>query len=63
MSDPSKVHVQLPDVDLKCPKCDAQMFVCGYDFEPLPGSSSYAVATNILCDKCQNEFDLYLGGE
>ena len=59
----SEITVQMPDVDLSCPKCNSDMQLSGYDFEPTYSLKNFAKAPHVFCDRCQTEFCVYLGGE
>jgi len=58
-----RVHVQFPDIDVDCPKCGETQVLSGYDFEPTGFSASYGRSTDVLCERCEHEFDVFVGGQ
>ena len=48
------VKVQLPGVDVNCPRCDGMLFVNGSEFEVC--NPEYFAVSSVWCDDCEDSF-------
>jgi ribosomal protein S27E len=55
-----EINAPFPDVTVNCPKCELELVVGGYEFEP----SLYSLAKGVAhCEVCDEEFLVVLGGD